>query len=138
MKKIFFLLSFLFISQNVFADEYSFLKVEKSFKNFLRCELKRDNAENHFNAKPFTIGMIDLFDIQKEADITIITGAVKCIVEHKHINLYVALGVKEIMGKSQVLYYQVEKRDFNTQATTLLKYPYKERCQWSQYWIDIN
>ncbi|MCP4021959.1 MAG: hypothetical protein GY729_08965 [Desulfobacteraceae bacterium] len=109
-----------------------------SFKNFIKCELTRTGATNHFNGKPFTITMIDLFDIQTESGLKIVTGAVKCFVINKHITLFAAVGIKQIMDKDEVNYYVIRKKDFSILATELLKYPYKERCPWTQYWIDID
>lgn len=122
----------------LWADDFEFNKTEKSFKNFITCELTRTNAKNYFKGKAFKITMIDLFDIQEESDITIITGAVDCFVEQSHKMLYAAVGVKEILGKKQVLYLTVRDKDFSILATELIRYPYKERCHWSQYWIDID
>ncbi|MBU1196837.1 MAG: hypothetical protein KKE62_15325 [Proteobacteria bacterium] len=129
----------LFVYVNaVFADEFEFNKIQMSFKNFVQCELTRTQADNHFNGKPFKITMIDLFDIQTEADMKIVTGAVQCFVVDKHITLYAAVGLKKIMDVEQVLYYTIRNSDFTILATELIKYPYKERCKWSQYWIDID
>lgn len=118
------------------ADDFEFNRVEMSFKNFITCELTRTDATNHFQGKPFRITMIDLFDIQNESDLKIITGAVECFVVDKHITLYAAVGVKTILGKAQVAYYTIRNKDFSILSTQLLKFPYKERCSWSQYWID--
>jgi len=120
------------------GDEFEFNQVEESFKNFITCELTRTDATDHFNGKPFKITMIDLFDIQTESDLKIITGAVECFVGNEYKTLFVAVGLKTIMGKQQVLYYSVKDRDFSIIATQLLKFPYKERCKWSQYWIDLD
>jgi len=120
------------------ADEFEFNRLEMSFKNFLKCELTRTDATQHFQGKDFTISMIDLFDIQNESDLKIITGAVECFVVDKHITLYAAVGIKMIMGKEQVAYYTIRDKDFSILATELIKFPYKERCKWSQYWIDID
>jgi len=142
MKKIR-ILSFIFIiiifqSKFSAADEFDFNKIEMSFKNFIKCELTRTDATSHFQDKPFKITMIDLFDIQQESDLKIITGAVECFVLDKHLTLYTAVGLKTIMGKEQVVYYTIRDRDFSILATQLIKFPYKERCKWSQYWIDID
>ncbi|MCP4672666.1 MAG: hypothetical protein GY857_15330, partial [Desulfobacula sp.] len=88
--------------------------------------------------KAFKITMIDFFDVQIESDMEIVTGAVQCFVVDKHITLYAAVGLKTIKDTKQVLYYTIRKRDFSILATELLKYPYKERCKWSQYWVDID
>lgn len=120
------------------AGDFEFSKMEMSFKNFIRCELTRTKAINHFNNQPFKITMIDFFDVQTEADIKIVTGAVDCFVVDKHITLYAAVGIKQIMDTDQVLYYTIRKKDFSILATELIKFPYKERCKWTQYWIDID
>lgn len=140
-KYVFFLIPVFFLAvftRPLLADDYEFNKMEKSFKNFLTCELTRTNAVNHFKGKPFTITMIDLFDIQEESGLTIVTGAVNCFVENKQEFLYVAVGTKKILGKMQVVYLTFRKQDFSILATELIRYPYKERCPWSQYWIDLD
>lgn len=134
---LFSLLCFVPVS-GVYADEFELSRMQMSFKNFIRCELTRTQAVNPFNNKPFKITMIDLFDIQTEADMKIITGAVECFVVDKHITIFVAVGLKKVMEIEQVLYYTVRDKDFSILATELIKYPYKERCKWSQYWIDID
>lgn len=120
------------------AGDYEFKQVHNRFENFLTCELTRTDATNHFNGRPFSITMIDLFDIQKESDLNIITGAVQCFVDKSYQMLYVAVGTKKILEKEQVLYLTVRKKDFSILATELIKYPYKERCKWSEYWIDLD
>ena len=128
------------ISTTILADEFDFTTLEHQFKNFIRCELTRTDAVNHFNGQPFKITMIDLFDVQSESDLKIITGAVRCFIEQSqsYQTLYTAVGIKSIMDKPQVLYYTIRKKDFSILATELIKYPYKERCKWSSYWIDID
>ena len=128
----------LFASSSLTADEFEFKQVEMSFKNFLTCELTRTDATNHFNGKPFKITMIDLFDIQTEADLKIITGAVECFVVDKSLTLYAAVGIKTILGKEQVVYFTIRDKDFSILATELIKFPYKERCKWSPYWVDVD
>jgi hypothetical protein len=132
------LVGLLFIHPLLFADEYEFKQVEASFKNFIKCELTRTDAVNHFNGRAFTITMIDLFDIQDESDMKIITGAVQCFVENKYQTLYAAVGLKKILEKQQVVYYTIRHTDFSILATELYQYPYKERCKWSAYWINID
>jgi len=132
------LLSVLFLFTPLNANEFEYAKLEMSFKNFINCELTRTQAKNHFKGKPFTITMIDFFDVQNESDIEIITGAVQCLVVDKHITLYAAVGLKAIKDTKQVLYYTIRSNDFSILATELIKYPYKERCKWSQYWIDTD
>jgi len=121
------------------ADEFEFNRLEMSFKNFLTCELTRTGAKDHFAGRPFKITMIDLFDIQTESDLEIITGAVTCAVEGKPPQtLYAAVGIKKIMDTDQVLYYTIRDQDFSILATQLIKFPYKERCGWTPYWIDLD
>ena len=127
-----------FLSKPLIADDFEFNQLEMSFKNFMKCELTRTGATHHFAGKPFKITMIDLFDIQNESDLKIITGAVECFVVDKHLTLYAAVGVKTILGSEQVVYYTIRNKDFAILATELIKFPYKERCKWSQYWIDID
>jgi len=132
------LIIFFILPNFSFAGDGDFNEAKASFDNFIRCELTRTNAKNHFNGKPFTITMVDFFNIQKEGDLIITTGAVKCWVEDKHINLFVAVGVKEIFEKKKVSYLVVRKNDFSILATELMNYPYKERCNWLQYWVDTD
>ena len=124
--------------QDALAGDAEFNETKACFENFIRCELTRTSAENHFNGKAFTISMVNFFDIQKEGDLIITTGAVECWVSEKYINLFVAVGYKEIFEKKKVSYLVVRKKDFSIIATELMNYPYKERCDWSQYWIDID
>jgi hypothetical protein len=120
------------------ADDYAFNVMNKSLTNFITCELTRTNAKNYFKGKSFKITMIDLFDIQQESDLTIVTCAIDCFVENSHQILYAAVGVKEILGKKQVLYLTIRPKDFSILATELIRFPYKERCPWTQYWVDID
>ncbi len=127
-----------FLPWNSYADDTEFNKEEISFKNFITCELTRTDATNHFNGKFFKITMIDLFDIQIESDIKIATGAVECFVGDKYLTLYAAVGLTKNFGKEQLSYYTIRDKDFSILATELIKFPYKERCKWSQYWVDID
>jgi len=120
------------------AESQEFAKYEMGFKNFLTCELTRANAQDHFQGKAFKIIMIDLFDIQSESGMVIITGAVQCFVEDNYFTLYAALGVETILGIEQVTYYTIRKKDFSILATELFQFPYKEGCPWSRYRIDTN
>ncbi|MCP3898919.1 MAG: hypothetical protein GY707_04185 [Desulfobacteraceae bacterium] len=132
------LLGQVFISKNALASDAEFIERKACFDNFIRCELTRTSAKNYFNGKPFTITMVNFFDIKKEGDIIIFTGAVKCWVSEKYINLHVAVGVKEIFEKRKVSYLVIRKENFSILATELMNYPYKERCDWTQYWVDID
>lgn len=123
---------------NSYADDSAFNKEEMSFKNFITCELTRTGAKTHFNGKPFTITMIDLFDVQIESDIRIVTGAVECFVDDKYMTLYAAVGITKNLEKEQVSYYTIRPKDFPILATELIRFPYKERCNWTQYWVDID
>jgi len=131
-------MAIVFCSIGVCADEFEFNKMSASFKNFVTCELTRTDATNHFEGKSFKITMVDLFDVQNESDLKIITGAVECFVEKKYITLYVAVGLKTTLGKEQVAYYIIRNKDFSILGTELIRYPYKERCGWTQYWIDLD
>jgi hypothetical protein len=122
----------------IFADTDEFTRYEMSFKNFLTCELTRTGAVTPFKGKNFKITMIDLFALQRESDMVIITGAVRCVVEDSFQVLYVAVGVETILDKEQVTCYTVRQDDFSILATELMKFPYKERCPWSRYWVDLD
>jgi hypothetical protein len=122
----------------IFADTDEFTRYEMSFKNFLTCELTRTGAVTPFKGKNFKITMIDLFALQRESDMVIITGAVRCVVEDRFQVLYVAVGVETILDKEQVTCYTVRQDDFSILATELMKFPYKERCPWSRYWVDLD
>lgn len=128
----------IFFLGNAFASDDEYSERQASFENFIRCELTRTGALNYFDGKPFTITMVNFFDIKKEGDIIIITGAVECWVLEKSQILYVVVGVKKIFEKNKVSYLVIRKMDFSILATELMNYPYKERCNWSQYWIDID
>ena len=82
--------------------------------------------------------MIDLFNIQSESDISIYTGAVQCFVGRSYHTLYAAVGTERILEKEQVQYLTIRKTDFQILATELIRFPYKERCKWSQFWIDLD
>ncbi|MDY0221011.1 MAG: hypothetical protein RBR67_07725 [Desulfobacterium sp.] len=120
------------------AESSEYERVRMSFTNFMRCELTRTNATDHFKGKPFEITMISLFDAVQEGELLIVTGAVDCFVQDRHITLYAAVGVRRLMGLAKVNYFVVRKQDFTILATELMGYPYKERCAWTQYWIDAN
>ncbi len=128
----------LLFSSPLLADEFEYNTMSASFKNFINCELTRTDATNHFNGKSFKITMVKMFDVQNESDLKIITGAVECYVGVKYLTLYVAVGLKSILGKDQVTYYTIRKEDFSILASELIKFPYKERCAWTQYWIDLD
>ncbi len=120
------------------ADEADFRKEEMSFKNFITCELTRTDAFDHFGGKLFNITMIDLFDVWMESDIKMVTGAVQCFVENRYQTLYAAVGLVRTLGREQVAYYTIRQQDFSILATELMRYPYKERCDWLEYWIDTK
>lgn len=113
-----------------------FYELKVRFKNFIQCELTRTDAENHFKGKNFTVAMVNLFDVNKELDITILTGTVKCDVQGQYRTLYVAMGLRDLKGKKVVSYFTIRHKDFRILATELIRYPYKERCPWAQYWIN--
>ncbi len=120
------------------ADCADYSDYEKGLSNFITCEMTRTGAASYFQGKPFTITMVDLFHIQQEGDLTILTGTVQCSVEKKFHVLYVALGLETILGREKVSYFLMRDKDFSIFATELLKYPYKERCPWARYWIDTD
>ena len=129
---------FLILPTFLLVQGNEFSKYEMSFKNFVTCELTRTGAVNHFKGNPFKITMIDLFEIQRESDLVIITVAVRCAIDDRYQVLYVALGVETILEKEQVTYYTIRPNDFSIIATELMRFPYKERCPWSRYWVDID
>lgn len=128
----------LVFSPAAYSGQYEYEELEMSFANFIKCELTRTQAVNHFNGRPFTVTMVDLFEVKNESDMKIVTGAVQCFVENEHVVLYAALGLKKVEDTDQVLYYTIRKKDFQILATELMRYPYKERCRWSRYWIDTD
>lgn len=140
MKRFYFMLLgvLLLLPTSIWAQTDDFTRYEMSFKNFLTCELTRTGAIDHFKGKSFKVTMIDLFSLQRESDMVIITGAVRCVVGDSHHFLYVAVGVETILDKEQVTYYTVRDADFSILATELMKFPYKERCPWSRYWVDMD
>jgi len=140
MKYLYFILFGIFLvsPSYLFADGDEFTRYEKSFKNFLTCELTRTGAQDHFKGKTFKITMIDLFDIQRESGLVIITGTVGCDLGDSYQILYAAVGVETILDKEQVTYYTVRKKDFSILATELMRFSYKERCPWSRYWMDTD
>lgn len=120
------------------ADIPAYERTRMCFTNFVRCELTRTGAVSHFNGKPFEITMINLFDAVHEGGLLIVTGAVDCFVGDKHQVLYAAVGVRTLMDREKVSFFVVRRQDFTILATELMKYPYKERCDWIQYWIDTD
>lgn len=129
---------FILIASPAFCDEFEFAVAEKRFENFIRCELTRTSAIDHFKGKQFQITMIDLFNIQSESEIKIYTGAIQCFVDKSYHTLYAAVGTEQILETEQVQYFTIRKANFQILATELIRHPYKERCKWSQYWIDID
>jgi len=117
-------------------DEYR--GYEAGFKNFLTCELTRTDAVDHFKGKSFTITMVNAYDVRQESGIKIITGAVQCFVKNKYSTLYAAVGLEEVAGKEKVSYYTIRNQDFSILASELIRFPYKERCPWARYWIDLD
>ena len=117
------------------AADQEFYELEAGFKNFIQCELTRADAEKHFKEKNFTVIMVNLFNVTREMDLTILTGAVKCDVQGLYRTLYVAMGLRDLEGKKVVSYFTIRHKDFRILATELIRYPYKERCPWARYWI---
>lgn len=138
MIKIYSVICILFIMVCGIAhgQDQAFYELKAGFKNFIECEFTRTDTENYFKGKPFAVAMVNLFNITQELDITILTGAVKCDVQGQYRTLYVAVGLRELHGKRVVSYFIVRHKDFHILATELIRYPYKERCPWSRYWIS--
>ncbi|PIE62274.1 MAG: hypothetical protein CSA25_05930 [Desulfobacter postgatei] len=126
---------FLAIPGTGYGAEQGFYELEAGFKNFMQCELTRTDAEKYFKKKNFTVIMVNLFNVTKELDITILTGMVKCDVQGQYRTLYVAMGLRALRGKKVVSYLTVRYKDFRILATELMRHPYKERCPWARYWI---
>ena len=122
----------------VSAGEQEYRGATLRFENFIRCELTRTGAEDYFGGDPFEINMVNLFDVRREGDIRIFTGAFKCWVKEGYRTRYAAVGVEELYGKEKVSYFVVRKQDFSILATELMNFPYKERCPWTRYWIDTD
>ncbi|WP_319575564.1 hypothetical protein [uncultured Desulfobacter sp.] len=118
------------------AADQGFYELEAGFKNFIQCELTRTDAEKHFKEKDFTVIMVNLFNVTREMDLTILTGAVKCDVQGDYRTLYVAIGLRDLKGEKVVSYFTIRHEDFRILATELIRYPYKERCPWARYWIQ--
>ena len=119
----------------IYAADQEFYELEAGFKNFIQCELTRTDAEKHFKEKDFTVIMVNLFNVTREMDLTILTGAVKCDVQGQYHTLYVAMGLRNLKGEKVVSYFTLRHKDFRILATELMRYPYKERCPWARYWI---
>ncbi len=120
------------------GDEAQFGRYEMGFKNFVTCELTRIGPTSYFKGKSVDITMIDVYEARTESDLVIITGAVQCFVEDTYKTLYGAVGVKTIMDREKVMYFTIRSKDFSILATELMRHPYKERCGWSRYRVDIN
>jgi len=141
--KLFFhiIVSFLciFICKGIcFSADADYQGMNMKFSNFLQCELTRVGAPDYFNGKSFKITAINLFDVKKEGDLTIVTGIVKCWVVNRFETLFAAVGVKRLLGHEKVYYLLIKKHDFSVLATQLEKYPYKNRCAWSRYQMDVR
>ena len=120
------------------GDEAEFTRYEMGFKNFVACELTRIGPTSYFAGKSVDITMIDVYEVRTESGLVIITGAVQCFVEDTYKTLYGAVGVKTIMDREKVAYFTIRSKDFSILATELMRHPYKERCGWSRYRVDIN
>ncbi len=128
----------LLLSNTLMAENQEFTRYERGFKNFLTCELTRTDAPDYFQGKPFKISMIQLFDIHREGDVVILTGAIQCFVADRYQTLFPALGVNSVLDREKVSYYTLRPKDFSILATELFQFPYKERCPWVQYWVDTD
>ncbi|MFO7910795.1 MAG: hypothetical protein R6V15_01395 [Desulfotignum sp.] len=118
------------------AEDFS--RYERGFTNFITCELTRIGPDSYFKGKSVEITMIDVYMVRTESDLVIITGAVQCFVEDTAKTLYAALGVKTVIDREKVMYFTTRPENFSILATELMRYPYKERCGWSRYRLDIN
>ena len=132
------IITFFLASGSAFADDTAFEELRMRLNNFVKCEMTRTAATNHFGGKPFAITMINLFDSKKEGGMLIVSGAVQCWIEDHHETLHFALGVMELEDHDKVSYFVIRKRNFSILATELMRFPYKERCPWSQYWINTD
>ncbi|WDP88063.1 MAG: hypothetical protein HUN05_13450 [Desulfobacter sp.] len=130
------MLGILIFPGSLMAKDSEYNRYDAGFKNFLTCELTRTDAEDHFKGKDFTITMISLHSIVQESGIVILTGAVQCFVKDEYHTLYPAVGIEMLAGKEVVFYYTIRKKNFSILATELIRFPYKERCPWTRYWID--
>jgi len=127
---------FITVPGTVRGENQDFYELEAGFKNFVQCELTRTDAEDHFKGKNFNIVMVNLFNVTRELDITILTGTIKCDVQGQYRTLYVAMGLRDLREKMVISYFTIRDKDFRILATELIRYPYKERCPWTRYWIN--
>jgi hypothetical protein len=133
------LMLFFLISAAVsWAADDEFRRYEAGFTNFVTCELTRIGQGAYFQGKSVDITMIDVFEVRPESDLVIITGAVQCFVEDTYLSFYAAVGVETIMEREKVMYFTIRPQDFSILATELMRYPYKERCGWSRYRLDMK
>lgn len=129
---------FLIPVSNGYASEEDFEDTWRRFSNFLECELTRTDSAGYFDGKSFEIKTITLFDARQEGDVFIATGTVRCWVDDAYQTLYAAVGVKKVLGHDKVMYLTVRDSDFSILASELSGFPYKQRCQWIRYRIDIE
>lgn len=127
---------FLTVPGTVRGAGQEFYELEAGFKNFIECELTRTDAQKYFKEEHFAVTMVKLFNVTRELDITILTGTVKCNVQGRYRTLHLAVGLRDLRGKKVVSYLTIRPKDFRILATELIRYPYKERCPWAQYWIN--
>ncbi len=125
-------------SGTCFSLEEDYEKAGMAFEHFIQCELTRKGTDVQFNNKPFTITTVNLFDVKKEGNLFIVTGAVQCWVNDSYQTLYAAVGIKKVLGNEKVSYYCIRKHDFSILASEILKYPYKYGCPWDRYRIDLT
>jgi hypothetical protein len=135
---VFITLTVLLITIPGFSQDEAYDRYEASFRNFIKCELTRTDAVDHFNGKSFKITMVNLHGIRNESGIKILTGAVQCFAGDAYHTLYTAVGITQVAGKEVVSYYTIRKKRFSILATELIRYPYMERCPWSRYWVDLD
>ncbi|MCG8618772.1 MAG: hypothetical protein MI802_21335 [Desulfobacterales bacterium] len=132
------ILAVLLLATPGFTQDEAYDRYEASFRNFIKCELTRTDAMDHFKGKAFKITMVNLHGIRNESGIKILTGAVQCFAGDTYHTLYTAVGVTQVAGKEIVSYYTIRKKRFSILATELIRYPYMERCPWSRYWVDLD
>ncbi len=132
------LLAAFLVPPSLSFGETDFIREEARFRNFVTCELTRNGALSYFDEQPFTITMVDLFAVARELDLTVLTGAAQCSVNGVDKTLYLAVGVRQVEDSNQVQYFVVRHRDFRILGTELMRYPYKQKCGWQQYWVDTD
>lgn len=120
------------------CSEADFKKISDCFANFITCEFTRNDSPGYFEGKPFKITSTTVFDAVTEGDLLIVTGTVTCWVEKQHQILYAVVGVQKVAGYDRVTCLVVRNTDFAILASSLAGYPYKARCGWDRYRVDLE